>query len=207
MAQRVPWVLFGCGGHGRSVAELILTDQPDAEIVFVDDHAQAGETVMGFPAVCTLELPIPCRILVTLGDNRLRKARFETLPRERCLPMVSSRAHVGRQVRLGMGTSVGIGAYVGPQAVIGENTILNTGCIVEHEVQMGSHGHVAPRALVCGRARIGDLVMIGAGATVIDRVVITDRVIVGASATVVHDVTEPGVYVGTPARRIGPFPG
>jgi serine acetyltransferase len=45
--------------------------------------------------------------------------------------------------------------------------------------------------------------MIGAGSTVIEGKKIAACCVVGAGATVVHDLTEPGVYVGSPARRIG----
>lgn len=55
---------------------------------------------------------------------------------------------------------------------------------------------------VCGNCRIGDGVFLGAGATVIEQIQIGPGVVVGAGATVVKDLIEPGVYVGTPARRI-----
>lgn len=206
MSAVLPYFLFGCGGHGRSMAEIILSNDPAADIVFVDRMARPGEKVMGFLVLPKVDLPAECRVLATVGDNEERKKIFETLPREKLEPLISSRAHLGCQCTIGRGTSVGVGAYVGPEAVIGDNTILNTGCIVEHEVVVGLHNHIAPHVTICGRTRIGDLVMIGAGATVIDGIQICSNVIVGAGATVVRDIMEPGVYVDTPAVRIAPYP-
>jgi acetyltransferase-like isoleucine patch superfamily enzyme len=49
---------------------------------------------------------------------------------------------------------------------------------------------------------VGSFSMIGAGATVIQGRKIVAGCVVGAGATVVSDLAEPGVYAGTPARRI-----
>jgi UDP-perosamine 4-acetyltransferase len=44
--------------------------------------------------------------------------------------------------------------------------------------------------------------MIGAGATVIEGRRIESGCLIGAGATVINDLSEAGVYVGCPARRI-----
>jgi acetyltransferase-like isoleucine patch superfamily enzyme len=36
------------------------------------------------------------------------------------------------------------------------------------------------------------------------RVSVSNRVIIGAGSVVTRDITEPGVYVGAPARRVSP---
>lgn len=52
--------------------------------------------------------------------------------------------------------------------------------------------------------RFGDNVVIGAGSVVIGPVDICDNVTIGAMSLVNKSITEPGVYVGVPARRIAP---
>lgn len=49
---------------------------------------------------------------------------------------------------------------------------------------------------------LGDNVVIGANTVVIGPVRICDNVIVGAMSLVNKDINEPGIYVGTPARKI-----
>lgn len=51
------------------------------------------------------------------------------------------------------------------------------------------------------KTTIGDNVSIGSNATILP-VDICDGVVVGAGAVVTKDITEPGVYVGNPARKI-----
>lgn len=50
--------------------------------------------------------------------------------------------------------------------------------------------------------RFGDNVVIGAGSVIIGPVDICDNVTIGAMSLVNKSITEPGVYVGTPARRV-----
>lgn len=49
---------------------------------------------------------------------------------------------------------------------------------------------------------LGDNVVIGANSVVIGPLHICDDVVIGAMSLVNRDITEPGVYVGTPARKI-----
>ena len=93
-------------------------------------------------------------------------------------------------------------AHVGPMASIGRGVVINTAAVVDHESQIGDFTHISVHATVAGRCSIGSLVFLGAGAIVIDRVRIADGVTIGAGATVIDDITEAGVYVGSPARRI-----
>jgi UDP-3-O-[3-hydroxymyristoyl] glucosamine N-acyltransferase len=49
--------------------------------------------------------------------------------------------------------------------------------------------------------RVGDNVSIGSNATILP-VNICDNVIIGAGAVVTKDITEPGTYIGNPARKL-----
>ncbi len=51
------------------------------------------------------------------------------------------------------------------------------------------------------KTNIGNRVSIGSNATILP-VSICDDVVIGAGAVVTKDITEPGVYVGNPARRV-----
>lgn len=198
-------VIYGCGGHARSVINTICMDNKDAQIIPVDVNAGMDERILGFLAKRSYELkPEDCYI-VALGDNARRKELFEKGKEERAgksIAVVSGFAIVGMETEIGTGTFVAPSAYIGPQVRIGLNTIINTGSVIEHETVIGNHTHIAPRAVICGRSQIGNLVFCGVGSTVIDGIRICDHVIVGAGAVVIRDITEPGVYAGVPARKI-----
>ncbi len=75
-------------------------------------------------------------------------------------------------------------------------------CVIEHDCLIGKHSHISVNAVIAGKSQIGDFVMIGANATVIDGIKICSHVTVGAGAVVVEDITEPGTYVGVPAKNL-----
>jgi UDP-perosamine 4-acetyltransferase len=117
--------------------------------------------------------------------------------------IVSPQAFVNEGVTGGEGAVVMDGAVINVGATIGRGAIVNTNSTIEHDVTLADWVHVAPGATISGGSTVGLFSMIGAGATVIEGIRIAARCMVGAGATVVDDLTEPGVYVGTPARRIG----
>lgn len=116
--------------------------------------------------------------------------------------IVSPDAVVNEEVTIGEGVAVMDGVVINCGAVIGQGAIVNTNSTVEHDVRIDDWVHIAPGVTISGGVTIGRFSMIGAGATVIEGRQITSECIVGAGSTVVYDLTEPGVYVGSPARRI-----
>lgn len=116
--------------------------------------------------------------------------------------IVSPSAIVNEEVSLAGAVVIMDGAVINCGSSIGRGAILNSNSTVEHDVMIADWVHVAPGATISGGVNVGRFSIIGAGATVIQGINIASDCIVGAGATVVRDLVEPGVYVGTPARRI-----
>jgi len=200
-AQFKKVIVFGCGGHSRSIADVFLSYHPEVSLVFVDPAARPNEKIYNFAVlkeICVEDNPY----FFAIGDNDLRKKKFEEIGSHGLISIISLKAYLGCNTDLGKGLFVGNFCHIGPQAKIGDNTILNNGCVIEHEVVIGSHCHIGPNAVISGRCTIGDQVFIGVGATVKDSVQICSNVVVGAGATIVKDITQPGIYVGCPGKKI-----
>jgi len=194
--------LFGCGGHSRSVADVILHNNPEEIIVFVDSSTRGNENIYGFYVRPKVQLNFGSRCFVCVGDNTLRKNKFIELGDANVITVISKLVYIGKNVMIGRGTFVAHSAHLGPDVAIGENTIVNTGSVIEHEVKVGSHSHIGPNATISGRTVIGEQVLIGAGACVADKISICPNTIVGANSTVVQSITEAGTYVGSPVRKV-----
>jgi UDP-N-acetylbacillosamine N-acetyltransferase len=199
-------LILGFGGHARSVGDVAI-DLGIPALIFVDAAVGEGEEFAGFPARSTIPAALGegWNVFPAAGDNLERRRQLDRAGSN--LPpvarLVSRRAYLGFGATILPGTFVAHHAHIGPLASIGRATIINTGAIVDHESRIGDFTHISVNATVAGRCSIGSMVFLGAGATVIDRVRVADGVTIGAGATVVGDITEPGVYVGSPARRIG----
>lgn len=198
-------VIYGCGGHARSIVNTVRELGEDVEIVLVDENAQRGEIILDCRVEREYELNEKDGYIVAVGNNRKRAELYKILQENnkgRCLSVVSEHACIGIDVQIEQGTFVAPNAYIGPQASVGADTIINTGSIIEHEVQIGSHTHIAPHTTVCGRARIGNNVFCGAGSVIIDNIEICDDVMIGAGAVVKKNIMEAGTYVGVPVKKI-----
>lgn len=189
--------IIGCGGHARSVADVILHNNPDAKLVFVDENAQPNEKLFGFDVVS--ECPKAEIYFVAVGDNAKRKALSQNL---KLCSVVATTAHIGIGAILQDGCFIAHCAHIGPQSQIGTGTIINTHAVIEHEVSVGKFCHIAPNATICGRTTVGDNVFVGVGASIKDSVHICSNVIIGAGAVVIKDITKAGTYVGNPVRKI-----
>jgi sugar O-acyltransferase (sialic acid O-acetyltransferase NeuD family) len=205
------WVILGGGGHARVALQLVR---------------EAGHPVIGYtaPAASAAGWSIPwlgtdddlldrvdasgfTALLgvgkMDAGDQRLRlQTRLEAAGIR--FPAVASRSAVLHDdVALGPGTLVLAGAVVVTGSRLGRACIVNTNASVDHDCVLEDDVHVAPGVALCGGVRVGAHTLIGAGATVLPGVSICARSVVGAGATVTRDIVEPGVYLGTPARRVG----
>lgn len=201
---------IGCGGHARSAADIYLQQHPGALLCFVDANAQPGETIWNFPVVKRLdkkELQPVDTFFIALGSNAERKKAYLEWQPLAPISIHSKHAYLGHDSSISLGCFIGNFCHIGPNAIVGDNTIVNNGAVIEHEVKIGMHCHIGPNATVSGRTTIGDEVFIGVGATVIDKITICSNVVIGAGSTVIQPITSPGIYVGSPAKKIkGPEP-
>jgi acetyltransferase-like isoleucine patch superfamily enzyme len=59
-----------------------------------------------------------------------------------------------------------------------------------------------PGAKILGGAKIGNSCRIGSNSTILPNVQICDDVVIGAGAVVTKSITEPGTYIGVPAKKL-----
>jgi sugar O-acyltransferase (sialic acid O-acetyltransferase NeuD family) len=205
-------VLIGGGGHAKVVIS-ILWKLSRYHIFGYTDMKDNG-TLFGVPYLgsdhdlaALIVSPEKLNAVLAVGQLGLGRHRYDLWTRLQSPPLsypliASPDAIVNERVSGGEAAVVMDGAVINSGASIGMGAIVNTNSTIEHDVALDEWVHVAPGATICGGVTVGRFSMIGAGATVIEGIKIAPDCIVGAGATVVHDLTEPGTYVGSPARRI-----
>jgi len=90
---------------------------------------------------------------------------------------------------------------------IGDGVRIASHCNIAHNVTIGDNTVLTTHVSLAGSSFIGDNCFLGVGSLVCDHRIITNNVMLGAGAVVSRDITEPGVYVGCPARKIGEYSG
>lgn len=122
------------------------------------------------------------------------------------------------------GCTIGDNSFIGPfveiqkEVTIGKNCRIQSHAFICELVTIGDHCFISHGAMFINdlftkggpaggdknlwkSTHIGNHVSIGTNATVLP-VNICDHVVIGAGAVVTKDITEPGFYVGNPAKKL-----
>jgi acetyltransferase-like isoleucine patch superfamily enzyme len=110
---------------------------------------------------------------------------------------------IQKGVRIGNRTRIQSHAFICELVEIGDDCFISHGAMFINDLfAIGGPAH--GRQELWRPTKIGNRVSIGTNATILP-VVICDEVVVGAGAVVTKDITQPGIYVGNPARLLRPL--
>ncbi len=169
-------LLVGAGGFGRVVLEhataiydCAFLDDGDATIV-------DGVPVIGKTAEMASFYPEYKRLLVTIGNNKLRERLYKeaatigfTFPN-----IIHPSAYVSPHAHIGSGCVILNNAVVQNNAKCGDGCILNPGVELHHDSTIGSYCLVYTNSVVRSLTSVGNRVWIGSTATVSTSAVVPD---------------------------------
>lgn len=192
-------VIAGANGHGKVLADIALLNGYD-EVVFLDDDSSICECV-GFPVEGGTDLlrKYDCDRFIAIGNPKTRQRFMEEVD---TVNLIHPNATVAKSVTLGKGIAVMAGAVINPSVKIDDGSIINTCASVDHDCSLGKYVHVSVGAHIAGTCSIGDRTWIGAGAIINNNINVCSDCMIGSGTVVIDDITEPGTYVGVPAKRI-----
>lgn len=133
--------------------------------------------------------------------KQIKKGRWKNV-----LTVIAKDAFVANPRAIEEGTVIMHNAVINAGASIGRACIINTAAIVEHDASVGQYTHISTGAVVNGDALIGKFCFVGSNAVVLNGIRIGDNVMIGAGSVVTHDILEPGIYVGNPAKFLKEIP-
>lgn len=197
-------VVYGGGGHGKSLIDLIRAAGQFDLVGVIDDSLTPGDEVMGLAVLGGAES------LADLSARGVRQAinavggvghvssRLDVFRRLHdagfhCPAVVHPTAVVEPSAQLSDAVQVMPRAYVGSEAHVGYGAIVNTAAVVSHDVSLGSYVNIAPGALIAGGVKVGDRSLVGMGATINLEVRIGQDALIGNGATVKRDVPDGAV--------------
>ena len=206
-------VLFGGGGHCKSVIDTIESEGKFTIAVIVDIPSRLHEKILSYEVIANDDdLPGLAAeykyFFIAIGhirDSRPRWHIYELLMAHGChLPVIiSPRAYVSPNASLGPGTLVMPFAFINSGVSIGPNCIMNTSCIIEHDSIIGSNNHISTACVVNGNCTIGNNNFIGTNATVLNGLTIGNRNLIGASSVLIKNVGDGLKLFGNQATVIG----
>lgn len=203
--ERGPVLIYGGGGHGKSVLDMLRALDGYDVAGFIDDGLQPGAVIMGAPVIGSgddLEtffekgIHLAVNAVGGVGDMMSRVRVFHRLIAAGFgFPtLIHPTAFVEASAELKAGVQVFPHAYVGSEAEVGFGCIVNTGAIVSHDCRLSRYANVAPGACLAGDVHIGQGALIGMSVTVNLSVRVGESTRIGNSAVIKADVP-PGKVV------------
>ena len=119
---------------------------------------------------------------------------------------IGDNSFVGPFVEIQKGVKIGERTRVQSHSFICELVEIGNDCFVGHGVMFindlfSKGGPARGDTSLWKRTKIGNHVSIGSNATILP-IQICDHVVIGAGSVVTKNITQPGVYIGNPARKI-----
>ncbi|MBH8557632.1 acetyltransferase [Hymenobacter negativus] len=204
--------IIGAGSLGQQIAQHLQQTAGWAVAGFFDDFAA--------PATVTPHGPVLGRVdaieaayagdafdamLMGIGYHHLavRQQLFERLvARVPFATFVHPASYLDSSAVVEPGCFVSPGCILDLNVHLGPNTFLYPGCVLAHDTTVVGHSFLAPSVRLAGHVTVQPRCFLGIGTTVIDSLELGEDVRTGGGATVVHNLTGPGTYVGTPAKKI-----
>ena len=202
-------ILFGGGGHSKTLIDLIRAEGRYTLAGIVDDGLPAGSAVLGVPVLGDSDLlpelvrqgiGLAVNAVGGIGNVDARLKVFERLTQAGfAFPaVVHPSAVIDASVQLAPRVQVLAQAYISADSRIGFGSLINAGAVVSHDGRLGQVVNLSPGALLAGRVTVEDYAQVGMGATINMDITIGRRARVGNGATVKADVPpETVVWAGT----------
>jgi len=197
-------IVYGGGGHGKAVIDLLRSQGGYTLIGVIDDSREPGDPVLdtyvigGESALAALK-DAGCKLaLNAVGGIGAMSSRISVFKRLRSAgfdspTLIHPSAVIEPSAKLGAGVQVFPHAHVGSEAKLGFGCIVNTGAIVSHDCVLADYVNLAPGAILAGAVRIDAGTLIGMGVTINLNVRIGAAARVGNGATIKEDVPDGGI--------------
>ena len=187
--------LYGYGGHAREIAAQI-----GQEITFfVDD-----DYVNQYTQPISLFNPKDYLIMVAVGDSKIRYDMVQKLPKEtQFFTFIHPSVLIlDDNIEIGEGSFIGANSILTTNIKIGKHALLNRGNQIGHDTIIGDFFSAMPGAIISGNVTIHDLVYLGTNSSIKEKLSIHSLTTIGLNSGVITNLQEPGVYGGTPAKKI-----
>ncbi|GAA5163836.1 acetyltransferase [Viridibacterium curvum] len=204
-------VIVGAGGHGREVLQLVRdinAVKPTWNLSgFVDDAWTAPRELAGVPVLGKPDWlqGRSCAVTVAIGSPAVRRKVVQRLMAAGVrdfATLVHPEARIGARVTIGAGSMIAVAAVVTTDVRLGQHVLVNTAAVISHDCEVADWGTLAPRATLCGAARLAEGAEVCAGATVLQGIEVGPWSRVGGGACVINPVGANETVVGVPASCV-----
>tara|TARA_Y100000590_G_scaffold344944_1_gene394474 strand:- start:2742 stop:3320 length:579 start_codon:yes stop_codon:yes gene_type:complete len=185
-------IIIGAGGHAKSCID-VIENQGKYNIYGIIDKGDKKKLlnykILGNEKILpSIRKKIDYAFIAIghLRDNSVRRKIQKLLKKYSFkLPIiVSKKAHISKNSKIGEGTIVMHNCLVNSCARIGKNCIINSGAVIEHDSIIEDNVHVSTNSTVNGSVLVGQNSFIGSGSVIKQNIRIKKNSIVQANSFV-----------------------
>lgn len=208
-----PVIVIGSGGHAKVLLDALLLSGREIIGMTEFDKDKWGSSVWDVPVLGGDDIILSYGVneielvngIGSIGSTEKRKNVFEYFVCKgyKFAKVIHPSAIISPRAFLADGVQVLAGGIVNPGVRIGADSIVNTRASLDHDVQVGTHVHIAPGVTISGGVIIGTGTHIGTGANVIQGISIGRNNVIGAGALVTRNIADDNVKAyGVPAKEV-----
>jgi sugar O-acyltransferase (sialic acid O-acetyltransferase NeuD family) len=197
--------IFGAGGFAKEVYYLAVQCLHRAD-AFIDLHAG------GFCCNTKIESedyfdPSKHLAVVAVGNPKVREKIVNQIIARHgenvFATLIAPTANImSPAIKIGKGSIICANCILTCDIELGPFAQLNLATTIGHDVKTGEFFTTAPGVHVNGKVIVGDRAYFGSNASTVEDVSICSDVTIGAGACVAKNITEAGIYVGIPAKKL-----
>jgi sugar O-acyltransferase (sialic acid O-acetyltransferase NeuD family) len=194
--------IIGFGGFGREIYWSLNSYEREGLKFFVDEEYYNPNDLNTLP-LSQLDTQ-NFEVIVAIADSKAREKIVNSLPSDtKFFTHIHPSAQIhGDDVEIGEGSIICAGTIITTNVKIGKHAHLNLITTIGHDCLIGDYFTTAPGVQISGNVKIGDKVYFGTRSCIKQKLSVCNDVVIGMNSGVVKDITQPGIYVGTPAKRI-----
>jgi len=202
-------IVIGANGLAKQVLPLY---NGNPRVIFFDDTEESEDYLYEHKIVHNLEWVKEhtsnneiVNFSICVGNPKWREYFFNHLVNLGATPIniLSELSSIQERSEINTGNIFLDYTLVEMNVKIGKGNLINCYAGLFHDSIIGDFNEIMPGAKILGGAKIGNSCRIGTNATILPQIEICSSVIIGAGAVVTKNITEPGTYIGIPARKQG----
>ena len=146
--------IYSQGGYAREFARLVRLQNPNQELVFIDDAA--GEGTIEYRAALDIKAGSEAGIVIGFAGGELRRKKTTRVLADgfALISVAAPTSVVGDNVEIGAGAILSDFSTITADARIGSSFHCNIYSYVAHDCVVGDYVSLAPRVSINGRVEI-----------------------------------------------------
>jgi len=200
--------IFSAAGFGREVYGAAIRAGFVVKGFVEKDKQKKYANYCNVPIICEDELDKMENAVVAVGDPHLREKIVNNITKKfpNCeFPNIIEPTSIlsnPKTVWLGRGIVIMAFCILTTDIIVEDFCQFNLGTGIGHDCYFSSYVTTGMNPNIAGNNKIGKSTRFGSNVTTREHITICNDVMLGIGTVVVKDITEPGVYIGNPAKRL-----